>query len=170
MQEDMGSVPSLEDSMCHGATKPLCHNYWACALEPGSHNYWAHIPELLKPKCPRAHAPQQEKSLQWEAHTLQLEKACMQQWRPSTAKNKEKIERVHKLVNSWKTSFKFRTACNVQFSRSVLSNSLGSLGLQHPRLPCPSQPLWACSYSCPLSPWCHPPSDPLSSLLGIYQL
>ena len=20
----------------------LCHNHWACALEPGNHNYWAH--------------------------------------------------------------------------------------------------------------------------------
>ena len=109
VQEDMGSVPSLEDSTCHGATKPVCHNYWACALEPGSHNYWAHIPELLKPKCPRARAPQQEKSLQWGAHTLQLEssprslqleKACMQQQRPSTAKTKYKIE---KEFTSWST-------------------------------------------------------------------
>ena len=44
-------VPSLvrEDSTCHGATKPMCHNYWACALEPTSHNYWARVPKLLKP-------------------------------------------------------------------------------------------------------------------------
>ena len=40
-----------EDSTCHGATKPVHHNYWACALEPASHNYWAHVPQLLKPKC-----------------------------------------------------------------------------------------------------------------------
>ena len=25
-----------------GATKPVCQNYWACALEPASHNEWAH--------------------------------------------------------------------------------------------------------------------------------
>ena len=37
-----------EDPTCHGATKPVCHNYWACALEPVSHNYWAHKPQLLK--------------------------------------------------------------------------------------------------------------------------
>ena len=30
-----------EDPTCHGATKPVRHNYWACALEPVSHNYWA---------------------------------------------------------------------------------------------------------------------------------
>ena len=41
-----------EDPTCRGATKPVCHNYWACALEPKCHNYW-------------------EKPLQWEAHKLQ---------------------------------------------------------------------------------------------------
>ena len=38
-----------EDPTCRGATKPMCHNYWACALEPSSHNYWAHVQQLLKP-------------------------------------------------------------------------------------------------------------------------
>ena len=38
-----------EDPTCRGATKPVCHNYWACALQPVSHNYWAHMPQLLKP-------------------------------------------------------------------------------------------------------------------------
>ena len=38
-----------EDPTCCGATKPTCHNYWACALEPVSHNFWACVPQLLKP-------------------------------------------------------------------------------------------------------------------------
>ena len=38
-----------EDPTCCGATKPVRHNYWACALEPASHNYWACVPQLLKP-------------------------------------------------------------------------------------------------------------------------
>ena len=38
-----------EDPTCRGATKPVCHNYLACSLEPTSHNYWAHAPQLLKP-------------------------------------------------------------------------------------------------------------------------
>ena len=38
-----------EDPTCHGATKPVSHNYWACPLEPTSHDYWAHMPQLLKP-------------------------------------------------------------------------------------------------------------------------
>ena len=38
-----------EDATCRGATKPVRHNYWACALEPKSHSYWAHVAQLLKP-------------------------------------------------------------------------------------------------------------------------
>ena len=52
-----------EDPTCCGAAKPMRHNDWA-------------------------HTPQQEKSLQWEARALQLEKACAQQRRPNAAKNK----------------------------------------------------------------------------------
>ena len=45
---------------------------------------------------------------------------------------------------------------SVQFSSSVVSNSLQPHGLQHPRLPCPSPTLGACSNLCPSSQWCHP--------------
>ena len=48
------------------------------------------------------------------------------------------------------------TVQSVQFSHSVMSNSLWSHGLQHARLPCPSPTLKACSNSCPSSTWCHP--------------
>ena len=44
----------------------------------------------------------------------------------------------------------------VQFSCSVVSNSLRIHGLQHARLPCPSPTLRACSNSLPLSRWYHP--------------
>ena len=40
-----------EDPTCREATNPVCHNYWACALEPTSHNYWACMPQLPKPAC-----------------------------------------------------------------------------------------------------------------------
>ena len=46
---------------------------------------------------------------------------------------------------------------SVQFSCSVMSDSLQPHGRQHVRLPCPS--LLApgvCLNSCPLSRWCHP--------------
>ena len=49
-----------------------------------------------------------------------------------------------------------RELSSVQFSRSVLSNSLWPHGLQHARLPCPSPTLGAYSNSCPFSQWCHP--------------
>ena len=35
--------------MLRSKTRPMCHNYWACALEPASHKYWALMPQLLKP-------------------------------------------------------------------------------------------------------------------------
>ena len=45
---------------------------------------------------------------------------------------------------------------SVQFSRSVMSNSLWPHGLQHARLPCLSPIPRVYSNSCPLSQWCHP--------------
>ena len=44
---------------------------------------------------------------------------------------------------------------SVQFSRSVMSFSLRSYGLQHARFPCPSSTPEAWSNSRPLSQWCH---------------
>ena len=44
----------------------------------------------------------------------------------------------------------------VQFSCSVVTNSLQPHGLQHTRLPCPSPTPRVCSNSIPLSQWCHP--------------
>ena len=45
---------------------------------------------------------------------------------------------------------------SVQFSCSVVSNSLQPYGLQHNRPPCPSPTPRACSNSCPSSQWYHP--------------
>ena len=45
---------------------------------------------------------------------------------------------------------------SVQFSCSVMSNSLWPHGLQHGRPPCPSPTPEAYSNSCPLSWWSHP--------------
>ena len=45
---------------------------------------------------------------------------------------------------------------SVQFSLSVVSNSLQSLGLQHSKPPCPSPTPRVYSNTCPLSRWCHP--------------
>ena len=67
-----------EDPTCHGATKPVHHNYRTCALEPASCNFWAHTPPRLKPEHPRACAPQRDAhapQLESSPHSLLLEKA-----------------------------------------------------------------------------------------------
>ena len=57
----------------------------------------------------------------------------------------------------------------VQFSCSIMSNSLQPHGMQHARTPCPSPTPRVYSNSCPLSRWCHPTISssviPLSSCL-----
>ena len=45
---------------------------------------------------------------------------------------------------------------SVQFTSSVVSDSLRPHGLQHARPPCPSSTPRVYSNSCPLSPWSHP--------------
>ena len=55
--------------------------------------------------------------------------------------------------------YKFATInsdVQVQFSHSVVSDSLWPHGLQHTRLPCPSLTPRAYSDPCLLSQWCHP--------------
>ena len=54
--------------------------------------------------------------------------------------------------STW-TSVQFSS---VQFSHSVMSDSLRPHGLQHARPPCPSPTPGVYSNSCPSSWWCHP--------------
>ena len=60
----------------------------------------------------------------------------------------------------------------VQFSHSVVSDSLQPHRMQHARPPCLSPTPGACSNSCPLSQWCHPtilsPCHPLLLLPSIF--
>ena len=67
----------------------------------------------------------------------------------------------------------------VQFSHSVVSNSVWHHGLQHTGPPCPSRAPRVCSNSCPPSRWCHPtisssvvlfpPAVNLSQCQGLFQ-
>ena len=59
-------------------------------------------------------------------------------------------------VNKWNSKIKAHCHLSVQFSHSVVSDSLHPHGLQHTRVPCPSATPGACSNSCPSSYWCHP--------------
>ena len=86
-----------EDPTCRGATKPVCHNYWA--LEPASHNYWSPHAATTEARVPRACAPQQREATAMRSphnttksspRSPQLEKARTQQRRPNAAKKKIK--------------------------------------------------------------------------------
>ena len=55
--------------------------------------------------------------------------------------------------DTWKPSLSFSS---VQFSRSVVSDSLRPYELQHARPPCPSSSPGVHSDSRPSNPWCHP--------------
>ena len=68
--------------------------------------------------------------------------------------------------NHWEVrnaNYKFQTVCDiillssVQFSHSVVSDSLRPSELQQARLSCPSPTPRAYPNSCPSSQWCHPP-------------
>ena len=56
-------------------------------------------------------------------------------------------------ITTQHTYFSLRS---VQFSHSVVSDSLRTHGLQHTRPPCASPTPRVYSNSCPLSQWCHP--------------
>ena len=70
--------------------------------------------------------------------------------------------------------------CSVQFSPSIMSNSLRPHELQHARPLCPSPTLGVYPNTCPLNRWCHPTNSfsivPVSSCpqlfpaLGSFQM
>ena len=60
------------------------------------------------------------------------------------------------LIQSYLQKGKHLRTLSVQFSRSVVSNSLWPHELQHTRPPCPSQTPGVYSNSCPSSRWCDP--------------
>ena len=59
-------------------------------------------------------------------------------------------------VMGWASTNEVILISRVQFSRSVLSDSLWPHESQHTRPPCPSQTPGVYSNSCPSSRWCHP--------------
>ena len=83
------------------------HNYWAQCSRASELNCWAHMPQLLKPACPRSQAPETTEPL---AHCCQLEEAPGQHWRPSASKilkNKAK-----KKMSSSIFPLGFHTSCS----------------------------------------------------------
>ena len=80
-----------EEPTCHRTAEPVRHNHWSMLWSPQA--------ATTEARMPGACASKQEKPLQWEAGALpwrvvpachKLEKACMQQRRPTIAKNQNK--------------------------------------------------------------------------------
>ena len=70
-----------EDPTCRGATKPVRHNYWACALEP------AHLEPVLHNK--KSHCNEKPTHCNKSSpRSPRIEKAHAQQRGPNAAKNK----------------------------------------------------------------------------------
>ena len=93
MQETQVWSLVWKDLTCHTATKPVCHKYGACALEPGNHSCWAHVnnywsPCALEPmlhkRNPHSGKPAHPSWKVVPASTTREKPA--QQWRPGTAK------------------------------------------------------------------------------------
>ena len=86
----------------------------------------------------------------------------LRSYMPQGLKKKQNIKQTH-------YHNKFMHYCSVQFSRSVMSDSLQPHESQYARPPCPSPTPGVHPNSCPLSWWCHPAIsssvDPFSSCL-----
>ena len=72
-------------------------------------------------------------------------------------------ERLPTHVLAWRIPW----TISVQFSRSVVSDSLWPHELQHARPPCPSPTPWVHSDSHPSNWWCHPATS--SSVDGLHR-
>ena len=79
----------------------------------------------------------------WSFWTIVLEKTLKSPWTERRSKRSILKDDAVKVLHS------------VQFSRSVVSESLQPHGLQHSRHPCPSPTPRVYSTSCLLSRWCH---------------
>ena len=97
------------------------YNYWACAPEPGSHNYWAHMPELLKPMCPRAHVLQQEEPLQWESHVPQRESSLHSLQQDKSQKTQHNQKWIIKIKKKKKPSYLLDTVGDLPGTNSPFS-------------------------------------------------
>ena len=78
--------------------------------------------------------------------------------------NKSPVNEIrrHWLLTTWNFYFVLidrAVFSSVQFSRSVVSDSLRPYGVPHARPPCPSPTPKVYSNSCPLSQWSHPTSS-----------
>ena len=89
-------------------------------------------------------------------NTELLHRNLLQSYTKDERSEREIKETIRFTIRSKRKKFLGLNLPSVQFSRSVMSNSLWPHGLQHARLPCPSPTPRVYSNSCPSSQWCHP--------------
>ena len=99
-----------EDPKCRGATKPVHHNFWACALQPACRNYWARVLQLPKPKHlePLLRNKREATAMRSPRTATksspcspQVEKAHAQQRRPKADKEKKKEKKITQTLALW---------------------------------------------------------------------
>ena len=93
----------------------------------------------------------------WWARSMGSESDTTEQLSTHTGHYNQYLVKTYKEKESEVVHLKLTQYCkSVQFSRSVVSDSLWPHGLQHARPPCPSPSPRVYPNSCPLSWWCHP--------------
>ena len=186
MQQTRVRSPVQEDPTCHKATETVNHKYWACALGPGSHKTAAptscNSSSVFAPqeKPPHWEAVCIRNTV--APSSLQPERSPPSNKDPAKPRiNKSTFKRLAKSIKCWKKndvsehvfvcvcvcgererwvsllySRNYHNRLSVQFSHSVLPDSLWPEGLQHAKLPCPSPTPRVYSNSWSWSQWCHP--------------
>ena len=104
------------------------------------------VPDWLVVKLPQVSANEVR---QWPR--IKITRAPEQFWGPLCIRHQTQGMQVE-----WLLWAGYIYTSSVQFSRSIVSNSLQPHGLQHARPPCPSPTPGIYPNSCPLSWWCHP--------------
>ena len=65
-----------DDPTCLSATKPVCHNYRTCALEPRNCDYWTHVQQLLNPMCLEPGSTAKEATAMRSQHIVKKSSPC----------------------------------------------------------------------------------------------
>ena len=101
-----------EDSTRHGATKPVCHGYWAHAPEPGSRSHWSLRARKLALPGKRSH---HKRSLRIANETQQCQR---QVWINQSVKKKWWVTFVQ--AYKWLPEPKLKRNCDLVLPREVI--------------------------------------------------
>ena len=125
-----------EDPTCGRTTKPVCHNYWACALEPTCYNYWSPCTTTteLMHRNYWAHARQLLKSTRSRGlRATTTEPACcnywsLRAWSPCPARREATAMRsLFTAMKSSPCSPQLEKACTQQWTRNTAKKKKGGI-------------------------------------------